>query len=154
MNHTQILNLQGFEYIRKIQKYKSNATGPNPPAAQWHSVSAAGLRSARGLAGPGSASASAARAAHSLAQLGPARARARARAVAQHACSAAVTSPVHGRRRGEKHGGASPTRGRRRYRNSDVDDGARMARRGVDDGAAGTARECGGVAYLPARRMG
>jgi hypothetical protein len=38
------LNLQGFEYIRKIEKYNSNAVGPNPRAAQLHSADAARLR--------------------------------------------------------------------------------------------------------------
>jgi hypothetical protein len=62
------------------------------------------------------------------------------RATARHACSVVATSPTHGRRRGEKHGGASPARGRRRCRNMDVDDGARMARGGVDGGMARAAR--------------
>jgi hypothetical protein len=38
------LNLQGFEYIQKIEKYNSNAAGPNPRAAQLHSADAARLR--------------------------------------------------------------------------------------------------------------
>jgi hypothetical protein len=37
------LNLQGFEYIQKIEKYKSKATGPNPRAAQLHSADVARL---------------------------------------------------------------------------------------------------------------
>jgi hypothetical protein len=92
---------------------------------------------ARGPAWPSSASASAVRAAHGLAQLG----QARAHAAARHECSTAVTSPAHGWRRGEKHGGASPACGRQCCRNADVDGGAWMARRGVDGGAAHTAQQ-------------
>jgi hypothetical protein len=56
-------------------------------------------------------------------------------AVARHACSTAATLPVHERRCGEGHGGASPARGWRRGRARGIDGGAWTARRcGEGDG--------------------
>jgi hypothetical protein len=50
MNPTQILNLQGIEYIQKNRKINLSATGPNSRSAQLHSADAARAHGGGGAA--------------------------------------------------------------------------------------------------------
>jgi hypothetical protein len=50
MNPTQILNLQGIEYIQKNRKINLSATGPNSCWTQLHSAGAARAHSGGGAA--------------------------------------------------------------------------------------------------------
>jgi hypothetical protein len=136
MNPTEILNLQGFEYIQKIEKwFNCNwAESSHGPAAQWRATHV----HSTGVVQPGSAQPRPAQ--PSLAQLGlrlrsvhtARRERARWRCCAGSSVArtggtgegdVAETSPAHEKWHGEKEArrGASPARGRWRGRARGVD---------------------------------